>query len=811
MQQADVTFGLPPGMRHQEQRLDNGLRLLAIQVPEARWARLVGTVGAGYLDEPDTWPGLAHLLEHLLFLESAPERYDTAWVTTQGGRYNAHTDETVTDIHLRLPSAAAETGAEWLADRLLHPALDKESILHEVGILDAEFRARLADPLLHRQAALTRFFHHRHPASQLRHGHHVSLGGDTSALQQALRGFYTDHYRAERIELTMLGPQPLDDMLGWLEHAGTRFTPGAQPHVDRPSRWREEGARHLQWCLPAEQGAVDGIRLELLWPLPMRLSVRQTEQLDRLIAWLNDGQLATSLGPDISHLEASRFPTGTGPALSLSVDTHQAVTEKLSLIATCQSAVSDLAARLPDNDHRHSIASPPRPEQDLDSRVLMHARRRAMQARLASEPTTPAVLSDWLAATYRRVLERQPSLSSVSSYVPETHTPIRPHEIDCDLPQLMSLRAAPRLAYRPAHRKTSLRRLPLEGIHFWQGGSELPPACCLGWPAEPTQRRSRLMHWRQKTLALRQVASARGMALSLASDRYGDYLIAQGDPSRLTSLAMQVIAAWPRGDMPSMSSHDASQGLIAQRLLNRLDQPLATLSTMPTACGWMTHAVSPECLQRLIDTIPVTRSSATDTHGPITHVAPWPERFLSCQGHDNVLMLQVDGPDDTPATRLLMQLLASCHDGAFHHEVRTRRELGYAAAVRYREGGGWPRLGYVIQSPHADIATLQGMVETFLVDPGQALATLDDATFRHRRQHLLAHVGAPETAWEGIARRWQALRTQPDHGPHPAWETDRGVLDQLESGDLITLATQLADGRLPGCWWLHESERASRE
>ncbi|MFD2435814.1 insulinase family protein [Modicisalibacter luteus] len=79
---------LPAGSRGATQCLDNGLQLLAVEVPTARQVRLVGAVGVGYLDEPAVLPGLAHLLEHALFLGSreAPMPGEfAAWVGSQGG------------------------------------------------------------------------------------------------------------------------------------------------------------------------------------------------------------------------------------------------------------------------------------------------------------------------------------------------------------------------------------------------------------------------------------------------------------------------------------------------------------------------------------------------------------------------------------------------------------------------------------------------------------------------------------------------------------------------------------------------------
>jgi secreted Zn-dependent insulinase-like peptidase len=51
--------------------LDNGLRLLMIRDPEAKKSACAISVRVGSLTDPDSSLGLAHFLEHMLFMGSA--------------------------------------------------------------------------------------------------------------------------------------------------------------------------------------------------------------------------------------------------------------------------------------------------------------------------------------------------------------------------------------------------------------------------------------------------------------------------------------------------------------------------------------------------------------------------------------------------------------------------------------------------------------------------------------------------------------------------------------------------------------------
>ncbi|MDK3206187.1 insulinase family protein, partial [Escherichia coli] len=77
-------------------------------------------------DVPLAWPGLAHFLEHLLFLGT--ERFPVgeglmAYVQRHGGQVNASTRERTTEFFFELPVPAFADGLARLADMLAHPRL----------------------------------------------------------------------------------------------------------------------------------------------------------------------------------------------------------------------------------------------------------------------------------------------------------------------------------------------------------------------------------------------------------------------------------------------------------------------------------------------------------------------------------------------------------------------------------------------------------------------------------------------------------------------------------------------------------------
>lgn len=137
--------------------LANGLRVTLRHVPGLKRSAAVLRVAAGSHDVPLAWPGLAHFLEHLLFLGT--ERFPTneglmAYVQRHGGQVNASTRERTTDFFFELPVPLFGAGLERLSDMLARPRMNLDDQRREREVLQAEFIAWSQDPTAQQQFAL---------------------------------------------------------------------------------------------------------------------------------------------------------------------------------------------------------------------------------------------------------------------------------------------------------------------------------------------------------------------------------------------------------------------------------------------------------------------------------------------------------------------------------------------------------------------------------------------------------------------------------------------------------------------------------
>ncbi|MGP6417935.1 pyrroloquinoline quinone biosynthesis protein PqqF [Pseudomonas putida] len=205
----------PTHPRPHTETLPNGLRVTLRQVPGLKRSAAALRVAAGSHDVPLEWPGLAHFLEHLLFLGT--ERFPAsqalmAYVQSHGGQVNASTRERTTDFFFELPTSAFSAGLERLSDMLAQPRMNPDDQLREREVLDAEFVAWSQDPAAQQERALYEGLPATHPLRGFHAGNRNSLKVELPTFQQALKDFHQQFYRTGQMTLSLVGPQSIEEL-----------------------------------------------------------------------------------------------------------------------------------------------------------------------------------------------------------------------------------------------------------------------------------------------------------------------------------------------------------------------------------------------------------------------------------------------------------------------------------------------------------------------------------------------------------------------------------------------------------------------
>jgi coenzyme PQQ biosynthesis probable peptidase PqqF len=205
----------PTHPRPHTETLANGLRVTLRHVPSLKRSAASLRVAAGSHDVPLAWQGLAHFLEHLLFLGT--ERFPAneglmAYVQGHGGQVNASTRERTTDFFFELPTRSFSAGLERLSDMLAQPRMNPDDQLREREVLQAEFIAWSQDPAAQQQFALYEGLPAEHPLRGFHAGNRDSLQIEQPVFQQALKDFHQQFYRTGKMTLSLVGPQGLEEL-----------------------------------------------------------------------------------------------------------------------------------------------------------------------------------------------------------------------------------------------------------------------------------------------------------------------------------------------------------------------------------------------------------------------------------------------------------------------------------------------------------------------------------------------------------------------------------------------------------------------
>lgn len=211
-------------------RLANGLRVMLIHQPDAQQAAALAQVAAGSHDEPVAWPGLAHLLEHLLFSDSVRFQGDRRlmpWTQAAGGRLNATTLPRSSAWFFEAEPALLAEGTARLADMLAAPQFAPEAIAQEAAVIEAEYRLIQQHTPSRREAALNTRVSTPAAFQRFHVGSRDAFGADSAALKQALHQFHQRFFLAGETQLWLQGPQPLA-ALEKLAHAFAARLPSGQ-------------------------------------------------------------------------------------------------------------------------------------------------------------------------------------------------------------------------------------------------------------------------------------------------------------------------------------------------------------------------------------------------------------------------------------------------------------------------------------------------------------------------------------------------------------------------------------------------------
>jgi len=196
--------------------LENGLKALLVSNPGTPKAAASLDVQVGSGDNPSDRGGLAHFLEHMLFLGTEkypdPAEYER-FITEHGGRRNAYTSFEHTNYFFDVDPAHLEGALDRFAQFFVAPRLDAAYVERERNAVEAEYQMGLKSDGRRGLDVLQASMNPAHPFSRFAVGSLETLADrPDDAVRDDLLDFYRRHYSANVMRLVVVGREPLDEL-----------------------------------------------------------------------------------------------------------------------------------------------------------------------------------------------------------------------------------------------------------------------------------------------------------------------------------------------------------------------------------------------------------------------------------------------------------------------------------------------------------------------------------------------------------------------------------------------------------------------
>ena len=275
--------------------LENGLKVMLISNATADRAAASLDVNIGSLQDPVSRPGLAHFLEHMLFLgtKTYPEAGEyQKFIGQHGGSHNAFTAGEHTNYFFEIDPEQLNPALDRFSRFFHEPLFTEEYVQREKEAVNSEYRSKYKDDFRRSQYAMKAVMNPKHPASHFATGSLETLSDTGSEkVRDQLLEFYDKYYSANLMTLAVYGPQTLDELEKWIKPLFTPIKNQGTPLPSYNAPMFAKGQLPLDMKLKPVK---DLLRLNLVFPVSEALSKykqKPTHYLGHLLGHEGEGSL----------------------------------------------------------------------------------------------------------------------------------------------------------------------------------------------------------------------------------------------------------------------------------------------------------------------------------------------------------------------------------------------------------------------------------------------------------------------------------------------------------------------------------------
>ena len=323
--------------------LPNQMRVVVISDPSTDKAAASLNVHVGSGSDPADRGGLAHMLEHMLFLgtEKYPEPGEyKAFLSSHGGDHNAYTALLDTNYFFDVDKDYLEPALDRFAQFFVSPLFTAKYVNNERQVVHSEYQSKLRSDGWRIRSVQQQVYNPEHPAAKFSIGSQETLADQQGqSIRDELIEFYRQHYSADLMTLTVLGKEPLEQLAQWVQE---KFA--AVPNSDQTAvNVRQPLFQPDQLPLRLNVTPIkDEHRVSLLFPLPPvkpHYRTKPVQYLAYLLGYEGEGSL-------LSLLKQQGWANALWAGLGADNDSEAALIVSIDLTPTGLQAVEQVLGKV---------------------------------------------------------------------------------------------------------------------------------------------------------------------------------------------------------------------------------------------------------------------------------------------------------------------------------------------------------------------------------------------------------------------------------------------------------------------------------
>lgn len=278
--------------------LKNGLEVYLISDPSVAQSAAALSVEVGSWNDPTEAPGMAHFVEHLLFMgtQKYPAEADfSKYIGERGGEYNAFTSHDRTVYGFCLNHEGLEGALDRFSRFFIDPVFSPSSIHREKNAVHHEFEDHIENDAIKIWRVLKETGNPQHPNAVFSCGNLQSL---FEVSQKEIKEWYSTHYVAPQMHLVVLSSMSLRELSQMVVKFFSQVSANEQQEYSYDFPFTSEKQRgHFIYLNPSYKNR----SLQLIWEVPKEFAQGYNLRPMQLVQLALDHEGDLSLGKTLER------------------------------------------------------------------------------------------------------------------------------------------------------------------------------------------------------------------------------------------------------------------------------------------------------------------------------------------------------------------------------------------------------------------------------------------------------------------------------------------------------------------------------